>query len=183
MIHPSTGVSLTAPLRAAESGELVPRLRRALAEFPELAGQTITVGLTSMRGVDGVAVPADMVVRFSLRRRTVPYFTIGHELTHLLQPPGLGLVPTGEVQCDIWTLARSELFLDERPCYLEVPCSAREWPRHAHAVRRLCRLALEVRRRDRRYILWLRRELDEYFAGLDRSTSPRPVLQQAVLPL
>ena len=39
---------------------------------------------------------------------------------HLLQRPCLGIVPAGEMQCDIWTLARSELFLDEKPCYLEL---------------------------------------------------------------
>ena len=93
-----------------------------------------------------------MVVRLNVSRRHVPFFTIGHELMHLLQRPGLGLVPASEVQCDIWTLACSELFLDEKPCYLDVGCGKREWPHHALAVRRLCRQALDVRQRDRRYI-------------------------------
>ena len=93
----------------------------------------------------------------------VTYFTIGHELTHLVQPPGLALIPSGEVQCDIWTLARDPLFLDEKPCYLEMDCDGRSWRRHAHAVRDLCRRAIEVRRRNRRYIVWLREQLSAYF--------------------
>ena len=84
------------------------------------------------------------------------------------------------MQCDLWTLARSELFLDEKPCYLEVACGKREWPRHAHAVRR----------RDRRYIVWLKNQLrltgvgqfpgDDFhfptFANLDVFKKREPVL-------
>ncbi len=159
---------LTAPMAAVMSEDLRVRISRALEQFPELANRRITVGLTSMRGVDGLAIPDEMLIRLNVNRRRVPHFTIGHELTHLLQRPGLGLVPQGEVQCDIWTLARSELFLDEKPCYLEVACRAREWPDHAPAVRRLCRNALEVRRIDRRYILWLKQQLGDHFSGSTR---------------
>jgi len=155
--------TLTGPLRAAADEGLRYQLIRAFREFPELGGRNVTVGLTSMRGVDGLAVPGEMVIRLNATRRRVSYFTIGHELTHLLQRPGLGVIPSGEVQCDIWTLARSDLFLDDRPTYLKVACSAREWPRHAPVVRRLCREALAVRRRDRRYIVWLAQQLRAYF--------------------
>ena len=97
----------------------------------------------------------------------VTYFTIGHELTHLVQPPGLALIPSGEVQCDIWTLTRDPLFLDEKPCYLEVSCDGRSWRRHAGAVRELCRRAIEIRRWNRRYIVWLREQLSAYFGRPD----------------
>ena len=156
---------LTAPMAAVISDELRHRLGRALEEFPELGDRRVTVGLTAIPGVDGLAIPDEMLVRLNVNRRRVPFFTIGHELMHLLQRPGLGIVPAGEVQCDIWTLPRSELFLDEKPCYLEVPCGTRVWPRHAHAVRRLCQDALDVRRQDRRYILWLKKRLRDHFDG------------------
>jgi hypothetical protein len=103
----------------------------------------------------------------NIKRRTgVSYFTVGHEFTHLLQKPGLGIVPDGEVQCDIWTLARSELFLDEMPSYLEVlPCTDETWEHHATLVRELCIRAIEVRRSNRRYIVWLRKMLQRYLDG------------------
>ena len=154
---------LTAPMAAVISHELRYQIGLALEEFPELGDRKVTVGLTATPGIDGLAVADEMLVRLNVNRRRVPYFTIGHELMHLLQRPGLGVVPAGEVQCDIRTLARSELFLDEKPCYLEVACSKREWPRHAHAVRRLCRDALDIRRRDRRYIVWLKNQLRAHF--------------------
>jgi hypothetical protein len=69
-------------------------------------------------------------------------------------------VPEGEVQCDIWTLARSQLFLDEMPGYLDVhPVTEKEWSRHAAKVHQLCRRALEVRQSNRRYIVWLKNSL------------------------
>ncbi len=84
-----------------------------------------------------------------------------------LKPRSTRIGPSGEVQCDIWTLARDPLFLDEKPCYLEVDCDGRKWRRHAHAVRELCRRAIEVRRRNRRYIVWLREQLSAYFGRPD----------------
>src|SRR5262245_7528806 len=106
------------------------RVVRSLVEFPELADQMVTVGLTKY--AEGTAEAEQMRIRLRVRRRRpVSYFTIGHELTHLLQAGGLGLVPAGEVQCDVWTLARSELFLDDAPSYL---CrhlwSATTWAHH-----------------------------------------------------
>ena len=68
-----------------------------LGEFPELGDRKVTVGLTATPGVDGLAVADEMLVRLNVNRRRVPYFTIGHELMHLLQRPGLGVVPAGEV--------------------------------------------------------------------------------------
>ncbi len=72
----------------------------------------------------------------------------------------------GEVQCDIWTLARSELFLDEMPSYLDVhPCTEESWKYHARAVRELCIRAIEVRTLNRRYIVWLKNMLRHHFTG------------------
>lgn len=166
---------LTAPLSAVISADARCRIGRALDEFPELGDRTITVGLTSAKGIEGLAWPKEMFVRLNVRRR-LSYFTIGHELTHLLQRPGLGIVPAGEVQCDIWTLARSELFLDAKPSYLEVACRSREWPRHAVAVRQLCQQAVQVRPQNRRYILWLRSQLQAHF---ERPRSSLPLFDVA----
>jgi hypothetical protein len=156
---------LTAPMAAVATPELVLRLERALALFPELGEERVTVGVTASPRLDGLAYPSERLIRLNpYRRRMVTYFTIGHELTHLLQPPGLGLIPSGEVQCDIWTIARDPLFLDEKPCYLEINCDGRAWRRHAHPVRELCRRAIEVRKLNRRYIAWLRERLAAYFS-------------------
>ena len=155
---------LTAPMAAVATSELVSRLTQAIALFPELGDDPITVGVTAVRGIDGLAYPQDRLIRLKLhRRKPVTYFTIGHELTHLVQTPGLGLIPGGEVQCDIWTLSRHPLFLDEKPSYLEINCNSRSWRRHAHFVRRLCRQAIAERQQNRRYIVWLRAQLAAYF--------------------
>src|SRR5262245_38306602 len=107
-------VHYTGPMRAVLTADVEMRLENSLAQFPELANRTITVGLT--KSADGTAEIESMTIRLNVRRRRpVSYFTIGHELTHLLQNGGLGIVPGGEVQCDVWTLARSDLFLDDRP--------------------------------------------------------------------
>ncbi len=158
---------LTTPLLSEISSELKRKIDRAYAEFPELVERRVTVGITRKRWLDGYAVAEDFCVRLNIKRRTVvSYFTVGHEFTHLLQKPGLGIVPDGEVQCDIWTLARSELFLDELPSYLEVhPCTDETWEHHATLVRELCIRAIEVRRSNRRYIVWLRKMLQRYLDG------------------
>ena len=157
---------LTSPMAAVATEELVSRLERALALFPELGDEPVRVGVTASRRLDGLAIPSERLIRLNpYRRKHVTYFTIGHELTHLLQPPGLALIPSGEVQCDIWTLARDPLFLDEKPCYLQIDCDGRSWRRHARAVRALCRAAIAERTRNRRYIVWLRQRLAAHFAA------------------
>ena len=157
----------TNPLLDEIRPELKQRVERAYAEFPELSRRRVVVGITKKRWLDGYAVGEDFCIRLNVNRRTrTSCFTIGHELTHLLQKPGLGIVPDGEVQCDIWTLARSELFLDEMPTYLDVhPCTEESWKYHAKAVRELCVRAIEVRSFNRRYIVWLKNMLRHHFTG------------------
>lgn len=160
-------LTFTSPLLDKLTPPLREKIERAYAEFPELQPHPVIVGLTQKRRLDGYAIGEDFCIRLNIRRRTgVSYFTVGHELTHLLQKPGLGIVPDGEVQCDIWTLARSELFLDELPTYLDVgPCSEQDWKHHARLIRRLCVRAIEVRQTNRRYIVWLKDRLREHFGG------------------
>lgn len=144
-------------LRHRRADGLLKRLDRCLLRFPELDGHAITVGIT--RSADGIAIIEDMIIRFDLRRRLPSHYTVAHELTHLLQ--GLRLVPHGEVQCDIWTLARDPLFLDEEPCYLPVPASLRRnWGRAGSEVATLCCRAIDRRPQHRTYIRWLRAELE-----------------------
>jgi len=156
----------TSVLSSRLTPDLKEKIERAYGEFPELQPERVRVGLTRKRWLDGYADGEEFCIRLNVsRRRGVSYFTIGHELTHLLQKPGLGTVPEGEVQCDIWTLARSPLFLDEMPSYLDVhPVTEKDWGCHAHRVHELCRRALEVRQSNRRYIVWLRESLRRRFS-------------------
>ena len=158
-------IELTEPMQRQITPEIRRRIELALAEFPELVSHKVTVGATRSARLHGNAEGEKGIIRLSTRRRIgVTYFTIGHELTHLLQKPGLGLVPSGEVSCDIWTLARSELFLDEMPTYLgPLDCQAKTWTFHARAVRSLCIQAIQVRKINRRYIAWLQGKLREHF--------------------
>ena len=145
-------------------------LHDALRHVPELQGRKITVGYTAAH-LGSAVVPlaaadaARLTIRLKVKRLT--YHTIGHELTHLLQalsrirpgrgkPEKDGRIPSGEKQCDVWTLARSGLFCDDAPTYIRLPRAVREgWPVYARAVRRLAIAALEKRKSYRLYIRWL----------------------------
>ena len=158
-------LAFTAPLQDRMTPELLRRIERSYIEFPELAGRRVVVGITKNRRLEGYAVGEDSCIRLYVSRKSIPSFhIIGHELTHLLQKPGLGIVPNGEVQCDIWTLARSQLFLDQMPTYLRLhPCTQESWKQHASRIRELCTQAIEVRRTNRKYIVWLKDMLRQYF--------------------
>ncbi|HEY3305275.1 MAG TPA: hypothetical protein VGL70_17260 [Candidatus Binatia bacterium] len=152
------------------SRRVIDMLQNALRRFPELEGKKITVGYTSAH-LGSALVPlreeaaSKLTIRLKVKKLT--YQTIGHELTHLLQ--GLSKIhlkagrrekvepiPYGEKQCDIWTLARSQLFCDDPPTYIRLPRAIRDnWPVYAQSVRRLCIAALEKRKTHRLYIQWL----------------------------
>jgi hypothetical protein len=86
--------------------------------FPELEGETITVGLT--RAASGMAVPGGS--RIWLNPSRLSHHTIAHELIHLLQLRNLG-IPSGERACDVFSLARHWTLNDDRPSYIRVPLS------------------------------------------------------------
>jgi len=149
-------------------------IERALPYFPELEGKIITVGLTRKHlGSATIGYRAGTISRLIIRLkvRNVTYQTIGHELTHLVQGlargdrwiPGAAVrhrIPSGEKQCDIWTLARDFLFCDDPPTYLRMPRAVRErWPDYAELVRELCIAAIAHRATQRRYIQWLEVEI------------------------
>jgi len=165
---------LTPPLKRRLTRRAQAMIGRALPYFPELRGKSITVGYTrkhlgsaSIRYRKGLIV--ELVIRLRVRRLT--YQTIGHELTHLVQGLARGdrravsslhgeNIPSGEKQCDLWTLARDQIFCDDAPTYLRLPRIMRErWPDYAEGVRALCRAAIEKRKSHRRYIRWLEEEI------------------------
>ncbi len=160
---------------------------RSLPYFPELNGKTITVGYTrkhlgSATVVYRKGVISQLVIRFKVRKLT--YQTIGHEMTHLVQglargnrrarsPADPGSIPSGEKQCDIWTLARDKLFSDDAPTYLRLPRVLRErWPDYAEETRKLCVAAIEKRKTHRLYIRWLEGEIRKLPRRLPKKISP-----------
>jgi hypothetical protein len=171
-------------------------LERSLSYFPELDGKTITVGLTRKHlGSASISYRAGTISRLIIRLKVhkVTYQTIGHELTHLVQGLVHGdrsmarslarhRIPSGEKQCDIWTLARDFLFCDDSPTYLRMPRVIREcWPDYAEEIRRLCIAAIEKRENHRLYIRWLESEIRKLPSSKRRTKAKEPV--QLFLPL
>lgn len=143
--------------------ELRSMLLKTLKHFPELEGDTVHVGLTRAFGFAAFACTGE-TERIKIRYNPVSELTynlLGHELTHFVQR--LGIVPHGEVPCDIWNIARHELFTDQAPYYIDLPHAIRnDWGHYAGAVRDLCIKAIQERERGRRrYMVWLTKELRE----------------------
>jgi len=170
-------------------------IEHSLRLFPELKDTTVTVGYTRKHlGSATVVYRKGVILRLIIRLkvRKVTYQTIGHELTHLIQGLAHGdrsksrcvdpaKVPSGETQCDIWTLARDPLFCDDPPTYIKIPRRIRElWPDYAHQVRDLCIAAIDKRHTQRFYIRWLEDELRK-LAKAPRLKKPQP--HQLALPL
>ncbi len=164
-------------------------IEHSLHFFPELKDTTITVGYTrkhlgSATVIYRKGIISRLIIRFKVRRLT--YQTIGHELTHLIQGLGRGnltapratdpdRIPSGETQCDIWTLARDPLFCDDPPTYIKMPRTMREgWPQYAEAVRELCIAAIEKRHIQRQYIRWLEQKIRELAKAPKRQKSTGP---------
>lgn len=66
----------------------------------------------------GEAVVQEGMIR--LKPDKIRHYIVGHELTHLLQESNQlsSPIPRGEIQCDIWTIARDRLFLDCDSSYI-----------------------------------------------------------------
>jgi hypothetical protein len=158
-------------------------IARSLPHFPELHGRTITVGYTRKHLGSASIIFRDgkiarLIIRLKVRKLT--YQTIGHELTHLVQALvrrdrphidsiDLPKIPYGEKPCDIWTLARHELFCDDPPTYIKMPRVMRErWLDYAEPVRRLCVAAIEQRITHRLYIQWLETEVGKLVKAAPR---------------
>ncbi|HEX9787747.1 MAG TPA: hypothetical protein VGB09_06955, partial [Candidatus Binatia bacterium] len=139
-------IQLTAPMKRRLTRRAFEMIERSLQLFPELKETTLTVGYTrkhlgSATIVYRKGIVTRLIIRLKVRKLT--YQTIGHELTHLIQGLAHGdrspsrradptKVPSGEQQCDIWTLARDPLFCDDPPTYIRMPRSIRQrWPEYA----------------------------------------------------
>ena len=96
--------------------------------FPELDDCTVHVGLARKRGVLGWGSLDPEHPGIWVRPIRLEYFTVAHELTHLLQ--ARGLVPRGERACDLFALARSPLLIDHLPSYLRLPEAVRATDAH-----------------------------------------------------
>ena len=134
--------------------------------FPELDSLTIRVGLAQKRGVLGWGSLDPERPGIWVRPRRIEYFTIAHELTHLLQ--ARDLVPRGERACDLWAVARSPLLIDCPPSYLRLPrrfgARRRISLDEATLLHRIARAAIERRERgDRRYLIGFERRAAEAF--------------------
>ena len=168
-------------------------IQRSLEHFPELAEASITVGCTRKHLGSAMVTYrkgqlVGLVIR--LRVRKLSYQTIGHELTHLVQGLAYGdrtkkpagdreRIPSGETQCDIWTLARDPLFCDDPPTYIKLPRALRErWPDYADEVRELCVTAIGKRHTERQYIRWLENEILKLTRAVIKT---RPLLAQLEL--
>ena len=164
----------TPQMKQRVTRRILEMVQRSLGYFPELKDATITIGYTRKHlGSATVIYRKGELYRMTVRLkvRKVTYHTIGHELTHLVQGLACGKlngtrsadpdrIPTGETQCDIWTLARDPLFLDDPPTYIKMPRRMRErWPDYAESVRELCIAAIAKRHTERRYIRWLEQEI------------------------
>ena len=190
-------IRLTPQMKQRLTRRVHEMIERSLQFFPELKDTVITVGYTrkhlgSATVVYRKGAIARLIIR--LRVRKVTYQTIGHELTHLIQGLTHGdrsrpradpaKVPSGETQCDIWTLARDPLFCDDPPTYIKMPRSIRDhWPDYADRVRELCIAAIEKRHTQRKYIRWLEQEIRQLAktAKREQSTGPAQLLLPFVI--
>ncbi len=147
---------------------IVERLEFVRRFFPELDGISIHVGRAIRRDVLGWGSMDPERPGIWIRPRRLAFFTIAHELTHLLQ--ARELLPEGERACDLWAMARSPLVIDSLPGYLRVPrvlrtCVTVE-PATASLLHRLACLAIARRAAgERRYLAAFEREVAECFAG------------------
>jgi hypothetical protein len=177
---------LTPQMKQRVTRRTLEMLQRSLGYFPELKDAVITIGYTRKHLGSATVIYRKgelyrLIIR--LRVRKVTYHTIGHELTHLVQGLAYGerfgtrsanpdRIPTGETQCDIWTLARDPLFLDDPPTYIKMPRIMRQrWPDYAESVRELCIAAIDKRHTQRQYIRWLEQEIAQLAKAPKREKS------------
>ena len=186
---------LTPQMKQRLTRRTLEMVQRSLGYFPELKDAAITIGYTRKHLGSATVIYRKgelyrLIIR--LRVRKVTYHTIGHELTHLVQGLAYGerfgtrsadphRIPSGETQCDIWTLARDPLFLDDPPTYIKMPLIVRQrWPDYAESVRELCIAAIDKRHTQRQYVRWLEQEIGRLAKAPQRDKSS--VAAQLLLP-
>jgi len=149
------------------SPEFEARIFRVYSLFPELQDKRIICGsMKTFGSVEGIAIGWRSPPVFRLQPN-VSYYTIAHELMHLVQCNGSG-IPHGEVACDIWTVHRMPLeLLDERPYYLLKGCKC-DWKRDRIIIKELCRQSIEIRKTQRAYIVWVRSQIKNFARNSQR---------------
>lgn len=110
-------------LRSRHRDRILTRIEFVRRFFPEIDACTVRVGMALKRGILGWGSLDPERPGIWVRPRRLEYFTIAHELTHLLQ--ARQLVPRGERACDLWAMARSPLLIDSAPGYLAMPRALR----------------------------------------------------------
>ena len=147
----TSDVLFTAPFRKRTSqefrNEISKKAQLSLVLFPEL-GTKLKIGLTTSWGVLALAhtklMPEQIKISINPNYKTISYFTLGHELTHFVQK--ISDIPSGEKPCDIWAMARNQLFLDVPPFYLKIPLFvSNNWCKYAKAIRELCIQSIEYK--------------------------------------
>jgi hypothetical protein len=137
------------------SSDFKSKIIRVYNFFPELHDKKIICGSIKKRGrIEGIATSWTFPPIFRLRPNVSNYI-IAHELTHLTQGNGFG-IPHGEVACDIWTVNRMPVeMLDQRPYYLLKRCRGIDWKHDRIIIKEICKQAIEIRKIQRSYIVWL----------------------------
>lgn len=132
-------------------------LKTALQHYPELAGETVYVGIThediTYHGEPhGMADPYNRIIYLNNGCMAEGYQTLFHELMHLLirkeVEDGKDRPLTSEEYCSIRTIARMEsglLYRDDISYLGEPTVPKDEWPA-------ICQRALEYRETHRNYI-------------------------------
>lgn len=95
------------------------RLEFVRRHFPELESVTVRVGRTKSRRARAWASLDPAFPAIWIKPGALPFFTVAHELTHLLQ--AMNLVPRGEKSADLFALARHPELIDKAPTYIQVP--------------------------------------------------------------
>lgn len=133
-------------------GDIRAKMSRALEDFPELAGKTVTVGRTDPDDdVGGRAWFYNLLVNIPPEELTT-FMTVYHELAHLAihvrDERGEDIPHTSEEFCSIFAVARMppRLIDERRISYLGEPSAPmEEWPE-------ICRRALAYREDNHDYI-------------------------------
>ncbi len=151
-------IEFSRPAQQAFSPEFKARIVKIYSLFPELQEKRILCGSMRKRGwIEGTATGWTSPPVFRLQAN-VSNYTIAHELTHLVQGNGSG-IPHGEMACDIWTVNRMPTkLLDQRPYYLLKNYRV-DWKHDRAAIKELCGQAIELRKTQRAYIVWLRDQI------------------------
>lgn len=144
--------------------------------FPELHNEIVYVGWIAphgwARGCCCVNASTDKPLKISLQPNE-KNFTIAHEFTHLLQArkkEELG-IPSGERACDIWALTRLPLeLIDDYPSYIGSHPMRKHWDAIKQRVKELAIQAIEVRKTNRRYIVWFEDEIKKLVIVSTRKT-------------